>query len=258
MLSVGEHPKKDDLRLNLKPAAYFRESDALNNIGEAYEQKYFVHASDDSQTGIDVIKLTYRVHGQAAPIVKRHFTKAMKSGNAFAPIYARRLPDLSLAKYVAKSGAVHHISMGSYEPNCCMPFIGVFVANRDREFIHPPLTDIGVAQCAFRRFRIVMMWSYWGPIISNSTGQLLHYFTLPIEELPTTERLALQERFSEGFLETDCIAAFRSEREYLKHHFINLMALLPELAKFAMTKTQFSCNGKLRPEEWRGDSPVHQ
>lgn len=140
------------------------------------EQRYSIHPSHKDPTGNLLKATTTTATGQGFIY---HFTKAIKSGQRFAPLFIQRCPRLDSSTFDVTKPGIQEIGLGSYDPKHFTPFFGVFVAARDNEFKMPGrefIMPINLAQHEFRSIRIVLMWSFLA-LPSHNSGAAAHFQT---------------------------------------------------------------------------------
>ena len=93
------------------------------------EQRYSIHPSLDIPDG-NLIKSTMRI-ASGKKFNTHHWTKAIKGGQNYAPMFVQRCPILDSQNYSITNAGIQEISLGNYDPQQFTPFFGVFVAARD-------------------------------------------------------------------------------------------------------------------------------
>ena len=121
LFSVVE--KRDETTLGLKSHMHNMKlgqhsplSIPFGKPSEVIQQKYSIHASRESERGINVIKQTMLLADKRV-IPYYHYTRAIKSGKDFAFLFCRRCGELNRPEFVARGTS--HISLGSYTDSIC-------------------------------------------------------------------------------------------------------------------------------------------
>jgi hypothetical protein len=121
-------------------------------------QHYSIHRSTESVTDINMIKRTTLFSGKP-PSKHSYVTKAIKSGDRIAPVFANRVPDLRLLEDKAKP---LDMSLGSYEPKTWTLILYLFVAHRDFALTEPA----AIAPCfdflehKISEFSLALFWTF--------------------------------------------------------------------------------------------------
>jgi hypothetical protein len=142
------------------------------------EQRYSIHPSLESEDG-NLLKSTMKI-ASGKTFHTHHWTKTIKSGQNYAPMFVQRCPTLDSENYSVTKPGIQELSLGSYDPQHFTPFFGVFVAARDNVFELPVATQfpavfvpINVAQHQFHSVRLIVLWSFLSlPSHSSSMASL--------------------------------------------------------------------------------------
>lgn len=208
LLTISEK-KSYDLTIIPKFAEFYREFDSLDAGPKIKEQHYSVHCSPRSAENLNVIKQTLKfVDGRI--IESKHFTKALKQNDAFAPLYVCRSPDLSNERYTINKSKELNISLGDYNPKTVLYYM-VFVGNISNDF-NIPKKDFNSKTVLFSQFSFTILWSF-GLLPSDVTGDKKHFFTLPNNELTN--------QLSEGYSPAEIAHLFQGHRQFLHDKYFN-------------------------------------
>jgi len=209
LFSVSERKPSGDLVIRIKTGTFYGVGELTEKI---QEQRYSVHVSNDSRSGINAIKQTILLDSGRA-IITRQYTKAMKRGNRFAALFTSLVPDLSPDKYLTDTSPRSVIDLGSYDPDAFVLIYMLVISNRDREFSAPPGFQANITHIEFSEFRITVLWSFAiGP--SASFGWKRHALTIPPEYFSAIAEGAIDES-DLGYDEALCAAIYAGERQIL-------------------------------------------
>jgi hypothetical protein len=160
------------------------------------EQRYSIHPSPESPDG-NLLKSTMRI-AAGKTFHTRHWTKAIKSGQGYAPMFVQRCPTLDSENYSVTKAGIQELSLGSYDPQHFTPFFGVLVAARDNEFELPVATQfpaifvpINVAQHQFRSVRLIVLWSFLS--LPSHPSSMASLFQTNVDKPELTEGLSTQQ-----------------------------------------------------------------
>jgi len=169
------------------------------------QQKFSIHVSPRS-FHCNTIKQTLLLdNGQL--ITSYHKTTALKLDTGFAPVFFRRCPDLSLARYaLSQRDKGERISLGGLDHRRYNLIYGVFVGRPDR-FMRAPDHIAQTEQCAFKNFRVVILAARL-LLPSHPTGTYTHISNLS----PFGVRLSPNRpvaKLAPGITPDGCVVLFR-------------------------------------------------
>jgi hypothetical protein len=173
------------------------------------EQRISVHTSPRSPD-INALKTTV-VLQDGRRLITNNYTRAIKRGNRFAPLYSERCRDLSNPRYIIKDRASPSFSLGRYSPPMSQLVYQIFVGSASNQFRTYCKHDINLIQHQIGAFKIVVIWSYL-LTASDSTGEVFAFKTETPEEIATMNDPGLA-RFmtglADGYDEESCVELFR-------------------------------------------------
>src|ERR1700722_1383586 len=158
------------------------------------EQRYSIHPSLESEDG-NLIKSTMKI-ASGKSFHTHHWTKAIKSGQNYAPMFVQRCPILDSENYSVTKAGIQEIGLGSYDPQYFTPFFGVFIAARNNEFPSTVqdstmLVPINVTQHQFRTVRLIVLWSFLA--LPSHPSSMASLFQTNIDTPELTEGLSVQQ-----------------------------------------------------------------
>jgi hypothetical protein len=204
------------------------------------EQRISIHLSPQS-LDINALKST-TITKDGRRIIARNYTKAIKSGHRFAPLYMERCRDLTATRYILKYANAPQVSLGRYSPKLFQLVYQIFVGSARSEFRTYCKHDINVTQVVIGQLRIIVIWSFFG-IPSDSTGNYTSFQTRTAEEIQAHEDADLRSfltDFADGYDENTCVEAFRVYRLNILEQYLGRLDtapgeeknLVPKIRKF--------------------------
>jgi hypothetical protein len=223
-LGLGKH---GDVFMHLHSAAHVTEAgvlvsspSSLSYHGERIaEQRYSIHPSKESANFNTITHTLRLVTGQTIP--SRQVTDAIKT-KTFAPVYARRCPDLSEARYIAKRQAATTISLGSYDPKRFTLLHAVCVGSSAKQFNLGTPGNINVAQTTLGEVRIVVLWSFLC-IPSHASGNIIHVLTGDPDAVEGENEKAMLKRLMKGNSARESAIFFRSIQPEATYEFLQVL-----------------------------------
>jgi hypothetical protein len=217
---------------------------APGSLPAVVEQRYSIHPSDSNSDG-NLLKATTRIQSNKTGHAHQ-WTKVIKSGRNFAPVFVQRWPLLDAATFDLKAGdGVPQLQLGSYDPARFTLCLGVFLSAKDAAFASPLPAHINRADYEFRVLRLTILWSFLS-LHSHHTSMTSHFPTTP--ETPErceglTEPQAIQHFDRECWIMEDELRKFiyleggGDPREPVlfplwKRYFADGMALDPDTAEY--------------------------
>lgn len=226
LLSVTER-KCDDLIVAPNKSEFYRDFNKEVIIEENLKiknQKYSVHCSPNSKTGINAI--VHRLEYGNKKINTNLYTKALKKNNLFIPLYSARSPNLLNKEYKTDLKRNKIINLGTYDPNISVLYYQIIISNTERDFNISSEIDFNFKSIKFRKFTLTIIWSF-GILPSDGTGAKIHFTTLPDE--------TIKNQCNEGFTSEQITHTYREYRQLLHNEFINLIIKRdPSLSKDPM------------------------
>jgi hypothetical protein len=213
-----------DLTLILKNNLGLADEGSYERLPEAeiLELRYSLHRSDESPTGVNVLKRTMITADGRRSYVRNH-TRAVKKAKRFTLMHSQRTMDLSDPQYILRKNRGKLFSLGSYDPRIFQLFFQISVGPAEREFTYFKLSDdLNLMQIPFSSFRLVVMWCFL-TLPSDVTASWQSYETKTDAELAamTPEERAIFDWFPDGVDEHDAIDGFRTVRRVIREwHFM--------------------------------------
>lgn len=209
--------RRDEVTLGLKsPVFNARQAAAKSALdvpehgapSKVIEQRYQIHPSRESATGISAINQTM-ILANGKRIRYRHYTKVIKSRENFAFIYCRRCGRLERPELIPR-GKFENISLGTFEPQNFTLIYAVLIGARDKEFIaQHRQTRIGIIQHPFNNLRIIVLWTFLNTR-SHPIWMTAHLETIPPEILAPTDR-----DLADGLNPYECVRMFAEKAREL-------------------------------------------
>lgn len=208
----------NDLVIKPKQAEFYREfgQDFLDTNPVIINQKYSVHCSPNSPTNINAVKHILELSNQKT-VETRHYTKAIKQNNSFAPLYIARSPDLSNPRYEIDRTKKDVTILGKYNPKKSVLYYMIAVGKHDNVPAFSNEDDFNSRSVVFKEFSVTIVWSF-GCTPSDHTGAKSHLLTIPPERLPTG-----LNHSGEGFNSNELIQIYKLNRQNLDREFKNLV-----------------------------------
>jgi hypothetical protein len=176
-------------------------------------EKYSIHNSDQSP---DYTTLHYSMICEDA--WRAHafqLTDAIKKNTGFAPLYVSATSDLSMPQYAfTQKRKTKLVNMGSYNPKSHTFCYGVIVGHRDASFAIKPPSFVNVLQSKFKRYNIILLWSF-ATLLSSPFCSMSHVFTIRPEHANTPDGEALLRSMMGGRTIETCVDYYLQARKIL-------------------------------------------
>lgn len=203
LASIIEGPR-GDLTLTVKAASHYLGTDVNDRRVRIKQQRFSIHTTDQSPKNVNIFKHTLELDdGRLLDHI--HRTSAIKRDLLFAPVFVKRHPDPTSFTYDIGKDHCDNFSLGSFEPQLFTLIVGCFVGPSDKVFRTKSLIDINVEQFTYKRFRLVVMWSFVF-MASSFVGKTSHFRTEP----------GLYDKGTQGLNETACLKFFAAKAELLR------------------------------------------
>lgn len=266
LLSVRVIEKKKTVYLILKRARKFRDfrysSEEAGKTPEhsalTLTQKYTIHPSNHLEFE-NYIHHTLQIEGRSQPFETAQYTKAIKSGDRFAMLYARRAPNLQHSTYESGASGAKILSIGSYEPLYGTLCYSVVVGAASCRF--PSIIELGMEpsplniwQHVFGNINIAIIFSFIS-LPSDSTGALVHLMSVDPVTLRGEWQTGMQ-KFVDGLHPLHVLVHSLKYFQYLGNEMVLLLKKdFPESDKFA--QAMLRCVD-LYPEAFRGSASYRE
>jgi hypothetical protein len=202
LFSVAER-KGGDLGIYIKAEDCYGVGE---NLPKILHQRYSIHMSGESSSGINAIKQTIALDN-GETISTQNYATAVKRDNDFAFAFSSMAPSLEHDKYISTSASKAVIDLGVYDPNRFSLIYAVFVSSARRKFRVPPRpADFSVEQLAFKEFRLTVIWGF-ALFPSLNIGWRTHGQTIPPEVIPEDLKEVMAPH-AKGHEEIDCVNHF--------------------------------------------------
>lgn len=210
-----------DLRVILKSGGLIGDKEIRPTaIVPVLQDRFSIHRSLESPTGINQIKYTFTAEGRRNEPTS-HFTRAIKQTNRFAPLLAARASNLSGTPY-DPAPATLQVSLGKYPAGMATMFYSIWVAARDRVFAEPPKgARTRVIQHAFQSFRLVVMT---GTVFLPANGHTVRQIAKTFAPETAVASVAEQtQELADGYDEPGAILVNEQRRRYLFDHYADFI-----------------------------------
>ena len=148
--------------------------------------RYSLHRSDESPTGINVLKRTI-VSADGERSDGGNYTRAIKNTKRFTLLHSHRAMDLSDPRYTLGKNRGTVFSLRSYDPSVSSCSIKIWAGPAEREFSYYRVTDdLKLIQQRFAAFRLAIMWCFL-TLPSDVTSSWQSYETKTDSELAAIE-----------------------------------------------------------------------
>ncbi len=244
-LSVRERPS-GDLIIDARSRQFFRESglpigaaatDPRHGI-PVKENRYSVHMSPESQTGVNTIKLTHVLaNGETKTAVQ--YTAAIKRDRAFAFVFANRCGDLKDPCYNMKKYDGSSIMIPPWQSRFSLLY-AVFVGPTDLPFCAPESDDMCMAHFRLQEFSVVLLYT-WLNVPADDTGM-----TTSVSGIPARGEVA-------SLTPEDCVEWFDAVRRMQREEFIATLRASPAHASImpVVEASRFFKLGWMGTPQWR-------
>jgi len=194
---------------------YGQNSSEISRLPAILHQYYSIHSSKTSPEGVNAI-VQHKIVEGPHEYETRHYTKAIKRGNAFASLFFRRCTTLTHPSYIPKPRRGTMVSIGRYDPSAFTLFYNVVAGARGYELaIDDP--KIAASFFDFRNVRITVL-SVFVSIPASNSSYTGHSETSADEEeshlMDGIDAPSCQFHFWEQnvFLTKELIESLRNER----------------------------------------------
>jgi hypothetical protein len=252
ILSINE--KRDEVTLGLSSPYFVSKQGRLRKDGyigpskiiipntppsKVIEHRYSIHPSRESKENINVIKQT-QVLETGKTNISRHYTKAIKSGDAFAYIFSRRCGVL-FDPALIPSGKFQDISLGPLDHSRYTLIYGLMVGAPNKLFNpsknHP--AEINIKQQEFINVGITIVWTFLG-LATHPSFMTAHHETEP----PAGER---EKKLMDGLSPDECVSRFTTDAIDFRDEVLDRVAREtdPLTAGILRRSAQFSRTGSV-------------
>jgi hypothetical protein len=200
------------------------------------EQHYSIHPSHESEDGNLIKNKMIMSDGQSE--YAYHFTTAIKSGNSFAYLMARRCSHLNSSTFLLTKKSGTNISIDGYDPNYFSLLFGVLVGAPGLKFNTPLPRWLKVIQRTTNYIEIVLLWTFL-PFGSHQSAFIRRRTTLR----PTDDDIAkgltnIQvDRTIAGLSPAECIRLFNSDCRDMKNEYLSVRTDLKKNVLSALDQT---------------------
>jgi hypothetical protein len=207
LFSVSEN-KKSSLTLRIKrmPRLTLPGQPVEIAPAEVLSQKYSIHASQDSEHGINYVHHTAVLDEGLGPLESTFVTRALKNEGAFTRLYTQRCGDLRRAAFISKGTAPKTVSLGCYNPDH-FTLIYVVLASAPSTAFECAPDYVNIAYQDFKIARITVLWTFLA--LPSGDALTAHHHRAVIDD---------PELFDDGSSAEECVIEFLEERHTLEHH----------------------------------------
>jgi len=164
------HDKGTELFLFLPHAEYYRDEPFVDV--KIKEQRFSVHATENSTRNINVIKQTIRL--ESGDIIETVLEAKGPKAGMFQMLFCRASPDLGDERYAAPvEGSGAAISLGNYDPTKRTFIYSIFITSLDGPKKFPGSSRYRHVSHDLLNFRLFVVYSFI-PLPSHWYGQLIH------------------------------------------------------------------------------------
>ena len=214
----------DDIVIKPQQAEFYREinGEDLQKTPLIINQKYSIHCSPNSESGINAIVQTLEL-STGENIKTRNYTNALKKNNLFTILFACRCPDLDNDRYLTDDKTTI-VNLTKYNSKISVLYYMIVVGNVGENFEDIIHSDFGCTTIQLNKFSVSVFWSF-SHMPSDPTGSKIHVLTLPPEDFPN-----IYEHVANGYSKEIVIEIFKIFRNQLYNEFKNLiLKISPEL-----------------------------
>jgi len=150
------------------------------NVKKIKHQKYSVHRSLKSSTGINAIKHSLILE-DGEEIETSQYTRAIKSDNGFAIIYSTRHTNMASDRHNAEKIQGEEINMGKMESTRFTLISHVLVGSLNQELLLPEHECFNLIQIKTSHFTVALVWSFV-MLPAHSSGAIKHRMTIALPD----------------------------------------------------------------------------
>lgn len=215
--------KNGDLTIILKSADHYRDEGtwSIDNNRRIVHQKYSVHRSLQSETGINALVHRLKMD-DGVEYSTSHYTRALKQTNRHAALYSARIQDLRPEKYTVDENEQFSREIASFDSSKATFHYMLFVCNLESDEIRST-ADIAVRYFSFTHFRIAALWSF-ASVPSHYSALKCHFLTVDTQLTPPDTHVVL-ESLGDGFDLLSAVNYFRVCRALQHKELYDVLAI---------------------------------
>lgn len=222
-----------DLTLILKHAEWDipQQGDAPTDEDRLIEERFSVHRSPNSQT-VNAIKYT-KIRKDGTRGITRHYSRAIKISNQFAPLLIRRSGNMAAPRYDMPNRSKFY-SLGPFTTEHAQPIYMVLVGPPFLRFSFPYMGghNINMMQVPFTHFTIVVIWQFLFFAGAESSSALIFKTFSDSEIAAVPDEAFAMMYMSHGISDAQALEVFSHMKyEITRSHIEGTWRLMPESEK---------------------------